>query len=152
MDHPQRLFRDPYQFMEFGEDHNSPGDPSFRFKGHSCFTALCPAVPILVHDQVTIIFVVSVGLFVCLCSVFLSHLWSDFDQSWTYVIWRVPCKKQVCQYFWFLLPLRFCTLCKPIYHVNNKSMLEMACVGKHFWRTVYFDIFGSCFAIVWLNT
>jgi len=44
----------------------------------------------LVHGQVTIIFVVSVGLsvclFVCLCRVFLSSLWSDFDQTWTYVI------------------------------------------------------------------
>jgi len=37
---------------------------------------------ILVHDQVTIIFVVSV----CLCRVFLSRLWSDFDQTRTYVI------------------------------------------------------------------
>ena len=41
---------------------------------------------ILVHSQVTIIFAVSVGLFVCLCRVFLSRLWSDFDQTWTYVI------------------------------------------------------------------
>jgi len=40
----------------------------------------------LVHGQVTIIFVVSVGLSVCLCRVFLSCLWSDFDQTWTYVI------------------------------------------------------------------
>jgi len=41
------------------------------------------------HGQVTIIFVVSVGLsvclFVCLCRVFLSRLWSDFDQTRTYV-------------------------------------------------------------------
>ena len=46
--------------------------------------------PSLVHGQVTIIFVVSVGLsvclFVCLCRVFLSRLWSDFDQTRTYVI------------------------------------------------------------------
>jgi len=45
---------------------------------------------LLVHGQVTIIFVVSVGLsvwlFVCLCRVFLSRLWSDFDQTRTYVI------------------------------------------------------------------
>jgi len=27
-----------------------------------------------------------VCLFVCLCRVFLSRLWSDFDQTWTYVI------------------------------------------------------------------
>jgi len=27
-----------------------------------------------------------VCLFVCLCRVFLSCLWSDFDQTWTYVI------------------------------------------------------------------
>jgi len=44
----------------------------------------------LVHGQVTIIFVVSVGLsvclFVCLCRVFLSRLWSDFDQTRTYVM------------------------------------------------------------------
>jgi len=40
----------------------------------------------LVHSQVTIIFVVSVGLSVCLCRVFLSRLWSDFDQTWTYVV------------------------------------------------------------------
>jgi len=40
---------------------------------------------LLVHGQVTIIFVVSVGLSVCLCRVFLSHLWSDFDETWTYV-------------------------------------------------------------------
>jgi len=39
----------------------------------------------LVHGQVTIIFVVSVGLSVCLCRVFLSRLWSDFDETWTYV-------------------------------------------------------------------
>jgi len=49
-------------------------------------------VKMLVHGQVTIIFVVSVGLFVCLfvclCRVFLSCLWSDFDQTWTYVnVW-----------------------------------------------------------------
>jgi len=48
----------------------------------------------LVHGQVTIIFVVSVGLsvclsvclFVCLCRVFLSRLRSDFDETWTYVL------------------------------------------------------------------
>ena len=34
----------------------------------------------------TIIFVVSVCLSVCLCRVFLSRLWSDFDQTRTYVI------------------------------------------------------------------
>ena len=36
----------------------------------------------------TIIFVVTVGLSVCLfvCAVFLSRLWSDFDQTTTYVI------------------------------------------------------------------
>jgi len=39
----------------------------------------------LVHGQVTIIFVVSAGLSVCLCRVFLSRLWSDFDETWTYV-------------------------------------------------------------------
>ena len=37
-----------------------------------------------------LLFVVSVGLsvclFICLCRVFLSRLWSDFDQTWTYVI------------------------------------------------------------------
>jgi len=39
----------------------------------------------LVHGQVTIIFVLSVGLSVsvCLCRVFLSHLLSDFDQTRT---------------------------------------------------------------------
>jgi len=41
---------------------------------------------ILVHGQVTIIFVVSVCLSVCLCRVFLSRLWSDFDQTRTCVI------------------------------------------------------------------
>jgi len=45
---------------------------------------------LLVHGQVTIIFVVSVGLSVCLsvcfCRVFLSRLWSDFDQTRTYII------------------------------------------------------------------
>ena len=40
----------------------------------------------LVHSQVTIIFVVSVSLSVCLWRVFLSCLWSDFDQTRTYVI------------------------------------------------------------------
>jgi len=40
----------------------------------------------LVHGQVTIIFIVSVCLFVCLCRVFLSRVWSDFDQTWTYVV------------------------------------------------------------------
>ena len=29
----------------------------------------------------------SVCWFVCLCKVFLSRLWSDFDQTWTYVIY-----------------------------------------------------------------
>jgi len=38
---------------------------------------------LLVHGQVTIIFVVSVCLSVCLCRVFLSRLWSDFDQTRT---------------------------------------------------------------------
>ena len=37
---------------------------------------------LLVHGQVTIIFVVSV----CLCRVFLSRLWSDFDHTRTHVI------------------------------------------------------------------
>ena len=41
---------------------------------------------VLVHGQVNIIFVVSVGLSVCLCRVFLSRLRTDFDQTWTYVI------------------------------------------------------------------
>jgi len=41
---------------------------------------------LLVHGQVTIIFVFSVCLFVCLCRVFLSRLWSDFDQTRTHVI------------------------------------------------------------------
>jgi len=40
----------------------------------------------LLRGQVTIIFVVSVCLSVCLCRVFRSRLWSDFDQTWTYVI------------------------------------------------------------------
>ena len=40
----------------------------------------------LVHGQVTIIFVMSVGYSVCLCRVFLSRLWSDFDQTRIYVI------------------------------------------------------------------
>jgi len=41
----------------------------------------------LVHGQVTIIFVcLSVCLSVCLCRVFLSRLWSDFDQTRTHVI------------------------------------------------------------------
>jgi len=41
------------------------------------------------YGQVTIIFVLSVCLFiclfVCLCRVFLSRVWSDFNQTWTYV-------------------------------------------------------------------
>jgi len=41
----------------------------------------------LVHGQVTIIFVVSVGLSACLfVQSFLSRLWSDFDQTSTYVM------------------------------------------------------------------
>ena len=44
------------------------------------------SVFLLVHGQVTIIFVVSVGLSVCLCRVFLSRLWSDFDHTRTHVI------------------------------------------------------------------
>jgi len=36
---------------------------------------------LLVHGQVTIIFVVSVCLSVCLCRVFLSRLRSDLDQT-----------------------------------------------------------------------
>jgi len=43
----------------------------------------------LVHGQVTIIFVVSVGLFVCLCRVFLSRLWSDLDKTRKHV--TCPC-------------------------------------------------------------
>jgi len=54
----------------------SPGSPGQRAVKRSWF---------LVHGQVTIIFVVSVGLSVCLCRVFLSRLWSDFDETWTYV-------------------------------------------------------------------
>ena len=49
-------------------------------------------IPVLVHDQVTIIFVVStlfvcllVCLSVCLCRVFLSRLRSDLDQTRTHV-------------------------------------------------------------------
>jgi len=38
-----------------------------------------------VHGQVTIIFVVSVCLSVCLCRVFLSRLRSDLDQTRTHV-------------------------------------------------------------------
>ena len=49
------------------------------------FSILCVFL-FLVHSQVTIIFVVSVCLSVCLCRVFLSRLWSDFDQTRTYVI------------------------------------------------------------------
>jgi len=41
--------------------------------------------PFLVHGQMTIIFVVSVGWFVC-AEFCLSRLWSDFDQTWTCVI------------------------------------------------------------------
>jgi len=40
----------------------------------------------LVRGQVTIIFVVSVCLSVCLCRVFLIRLWSDFDQTRTHGI------------------------------------------------------------------
>jgi len=40
---------------------------------------------VLVHGQVTIIFIVSVGLSVCLCRVFLSRVWSDFHQTRTHV-------------------------------------------------------------------
>jgi len=42
----------------------------------------------LVHGQVTIIFVVSVCLSVCLfvCAEFFSAVWSNFDQTRTYVI------------------------------------------------------------------
>jgi len=49
-------------------------------------------IEILVHGQASdhylFIFVVSVCLSVCLfvCAVFLSRLWFDFDQTWTYVI------------------------------------------------------------------
>ena len=62
-----------------------------RSEGVSLSASVCSAfVYLLVHGQVTIIFVVSVGLsvclFVCLCRVFLSRLWSDFDQTNTYVI------------------------------------------------------------------
>jgi len=40
---------------------------------------------LLVHGQVTIIFVVSVCLSACLCRVFLSRLRSDLDQTRTHV-------------------------------------------------------------------
>jgi len=68
------------------------------YKGHSSmahlhtliYTRECEAdLPLsflfLVHGQVIIIFVLSVGLSVCLCRVSLSRLWSDFDETWTYV-------------------------------------------------------------------
>jgi len=55
---------------------------------------------VLVHGKVTIIFVVSVCLSVCLCRVFLSRLRSDLDQTRTHVtcpglvvsprIWATP--------------------------------------------------------------
>ena len=57
---------------------------------HEIFVSIIFAADscILVHGQVTIIFIVSVGLSVCLfvCAVFLSRLCSDFDQTRTYVI------------------------------------------------------------------
>ena len=49
--------------------------------GIRTFTVFVCFCRFLVHGQVTIIFAVSVCLFVCLCRVFLSRLWSDFDQT-----------------------------------------------------------------------
>ena len=51
-----------------------------------CLLASGIVVNVLVHGQVTIIFVVSVCLSVCLCRVFLSRLWSDLNQTRTHVI------------------------------------------------------------------
>ena len=51
---------------------------------------------LLVHGQVTIIFVVSVCLSVCLCRVFLSRLRSDLDQTRTHVICPGPLEYRGC--------------------------------------------------------
>jgi len=51
---------------------------------------------LLVHGQVTIIFVVSVGLSVCLCRVFLSRRSSEIDETWTYVTCLVLVVSLVC--------------------------------------------------------
>ena len=59
-----------------------------QFATWVCYTCI---TPVLVHGKVTIIFVVSVCLsvclsvFVCLCRVFLSRLRSDLDQTRTHV-------------------------------------------------------------------
>jgi len=52
-----------------------------------CYSPYFKSSLLLVHGQVTIIFVVSVCLSVCLCRVFLSRLRSDLDQTST----RVTC-------------------------------------------------------------
>ena len=61
-----------------------------QLRSEQCLMLCGHGVSLLVHGQVTIIFVVSVGLsvclFVCLCRVLLSRLWSDFDQTRSYVI------------------------------------------------------------------
>jgi len=58
-----------------------------RLREHYVYYGSCEPADMrarqLVHGQVTIIFVVSVCLSVCLCRVFLSRLWSDFDETWT---------------------------------------------------------------------
>jgi len=92
---------------------------------------------VLVQGQVTIIFVVSVGLSVCLCRVFLSRLWSDFDQTRTHVTclglvvslryrgcttpggW-VTLKKLV---FWGVLGLTDCTPGREAHSVAASSCL-----------------------------
>jgi len=56
---------------------------------------------LLVHGQVTIIFVVSVCLSVCLCRVFLSRLRSDLDQTRTHV----TCPSDACISLWIFLCL-----------------------------------------------
>jgi len=46
-----------------------------------------PAIFLLVHGQVTIIFVVSVCMSVCSSRVFLSRLWSGTQKNYLVILW-----------------------------------------------------------------
>jgi len=90
----------------------------------------------LVHGQVTIIFAVSVGLFVCLCRVFLSRLWSNFDQTWTYVGYIVERTniKILSSHFFAI------SILNPNYDIINDVISSFAKViiercGFHHWAT-----------------
>ena len=59
---------------QYGDRALFRGDPMYTLYRNVVLSILLHCVLILVHGQVTVIFVVSVCLSVCLCRVFLSRL------------------------------------------------------------------------------